>query len=50
MSLRKPVVTKADIQRLEMVEAQEAQKRGLDEFKFSSNEEMIRAMRLTIAA
>jgi ferredoxin--NADP+ reductase len=49
--LHKPVVTKADIQRLEAVEAQEAEKRGLEEFKFATNEEMLRAMGLmTIAA
>ncbi len=48
--LPKPVVTKDGIQRLEVVEAEEAQKRGLEEFKFSSNEEMLRAMGLTIAA
>ena len=48
--LQKPAVTKADIQRLETVEAQEAQKRGLEDFKFSSNEEMLRAMGLTVAA
>jgi ferredoxin--NADP+ reductase len=48
--LPKPVVTQDDIRRLEAVEAQEAQKRGLEEFKFSSNEEMLRAMGLIIAA
>jgi len=48
--LPKPIVTKADIQRLEMVEAQEAQKREVEEFKFSSNDEMLRAMGLMIAA
>jgi ferredoxin/flavodoxin---NADP+ reductase len=48
--LHKPVVTKADILRLEAIEVQEAQKRGLEEFKFSTNEEMLRAMGLTIAA
>ena len=48
--LRKPAVTKADIKRLEAVEAQEAEKRGLEEFKFSTNEEMLRAMGLTVAA
>jgi ferredoxin--NADP+ reductase len=48
--LRKPAVTKVDIQRLEAVETQEAQKRGLEDFKFSTNEDMIRAMGLTIAA
>ncbi|MBN1452680.1 MAG: FAD-dependent oxidoreductase [Anaerolineales bacterium] len=43
-------VTKEDIQRLELVEAQEAKKRGLEEFKFSSNEDMLRAMGLIVAA
>jgi len=47
---RKQVVTKDDIQRLETVEAEEAQKRGLEEFKFDSNEDMLRAIGLTIAA
>jgi ferredoxin--NADP+ reductase len=48
--LPKPVVTKDDIKKLETVEAEEAQKRGLEEFKFSSNEDMLRAMGLIIAA
>lgn len=48
--LHKPVITKADIQRLEAIEAEEAKKRGLEEFKFSTNEEMLRAMGLTIEA
>jgi len=48
--LQNPVVTKDDIQRLEAVEAEEAQKRGLEEFKFSTNEDMLRAMGLIIAA
>ena len=48
--LRKPAVTKDDIRRLEVIEVEEAQKRGLDEFKFASNEEMLRAMGLIIAA
>ena len=48
--LLKPVVTKNDINRLEAVEIEEAHKRGLEEFKFSSNEEMLRAMGLIIAA
>ncbi len=46
----KPVVTKEDIQRLEAVEAEEAQKRGLEEFKFDNNEEMLNAMGLTMMA
>jgi ferredoxin--NADP+ reductase len=48
--LSKPAITKEDIQRLELVEAQEANKRGLEEFKFSSNEDMLRAMGLIVAA
>jgi ferredoxin--NADP+ reductase len=48
--LQKPAVTKDDIHRLEAVEAEEAQKRGLEEFKFATNEEMLRAMGLAIAA
>jgi ferredoxin--NADP+ reductase len=48
--LHKPAVTKDDIQRLEAVEQMEAQKRGLEDFKFASNEEMLRAMGLIIAA
>ena len=42
----KPVVTKGDIKRLEAVEIEEARKRGLEEFKFGSNEEMLQAMGL----
>jgi hypothetical protein len=45
-NLNKPVVTKDDIKRLEAVEAEEAAKRGLEEFKFSSNEDMLQAMGL----
>ncbi len=44
--LNKPVVTKDDIRKLESVEAAEAQKRGLEEFKFASNDEMLQAMGL----
>lgn len=42
----KPVITKEDIKRLEAAEAAEAQKRGLLEFKFASNEEMLQAIGL----
>ena len=45
-SLPKPVVSGEDIQRLEVAEAQEAEKKGLEEYKFASNEEMLRAMGL----
>ena len=48
--LDKPVVTKEDIKRLEAVEAEEAQKRGLEEFKFDNNEDMLDAMGLTMMA
>jgi len=47
-ALDKPVVTKEDIQRLEAVEAEEARKRGLDEFKFDNNEDMFAAMGMTV--
>ncbi len=45
-SIRKPVIMKDDIKRLEEVEAEEAQKRGVEEYKFGSNEEMLQAMGL----
>ena len=45
-ALNKPIVTKEDVRRLETVESEEAQKRGLEEFKFDSNEEMLQAMGL----
>jgi ferredoxin--NADP+ reductase len=45
-SLGKPVIVKADLARLEAAEAAEASKRGLEEFKFASNEEMFDAMGL----
>jgi len=44
--LNKPIVTKENIKRLEAVEASVAQTRGLEEFKFASNEEMLAAMEL----
>lgn len=49
-SLSKPVITKEDLKRLEAVEAEEANKRGLEEFKFASNEEMLQAMGLVETA
>ena len=49
-SLPKPIISKADIKRLEMVEAEEAQKQNLEEFKFASNDEMLQAMGLVEAA
>ncbi len=50
MGLNKPIITKDDIKRLEAVEAEEAKKRGLEEFKFASNEEMLQAMGLKESA
>jgi ferredoxin--NADP+ reductase len=47
-SLNKPVVTKDDVKKLEAVEAAEAQKRGVEDFKFDTNEEMLQAMGLTV--
>jgi ferredoxin/flavodoxin---NADP+ reductase len=49
-SLSKPIVTKENIQKLEEVEAAEAQKRGLEEFKFATNEDMLQAMGLNVSA
>ncbi len=49
-SLSKPIITKEDLKRLEIVEAEEASKRGLEEFKFASNEEMLQAMGLVETA
>ncbi|MGB7875932.1 MAG: FAD-dependent oxidoreductase [Anaerolineales bacterium] len=46
--LNKPAVTKEDVRRLEAIEEVEAKKRGVEEFKFSNNEEMLRAMGLIV--
>lgn len=45
-SLPKPVITKDDLKRLEAVETEEAKTRGLEGFKFASNNEMLQAMGL----
>ena len=49
-SLGKPVIVKDDILRLEAVEQAEAEKQGLEEFKFASNEEMLAAMGMALEA
>jgi len=49
-ALDKPVVTKDDVRKLETVEAAEAQKRGLPEFKFARNDDMLQAAGLTVEA
>ncbi len=43
-NLNKPIITKEDIKKLEAVEADEAQKRGLEEFKFTKNDEMLKVL------
>jgi ferredoxin--NADP+ reductase len=45
-ALDKPVVTKEDWQRLEEIEAREAERRGLETFKFETNEAMLHALDL----
>jgi len=45
-SLGKPVILKEDIRKLEEVENEEAQKRGLEEFKFDRNDDMLKAIGL----
>ena len=49
-ALDKPIVTKEDIAHLEAVEQAEAEKRGLEEFKFSTNQEMLEIIALAQAA
>lgn len=49
-SLSKPVVLKEDIKKLESVEAAETQKRGIEEFRFNNNDEMLQAMGLEVTA
>jgi len=39
--LGKPVVTQSDVRKLAEIESEEAHKRGLEHFKFSTNEEML---------
>jgi hypothetical protein len=44
--LGKSIVLKEDIKRLEAAETAEAQKRGLEDFKYDNNDEMLRIMGL----
>ncbi|HET9590511.1 MAG TPA: FAD-dependent oxidoreductase [Anaerolineales bacterium] len=46
--LNKPVVLKEDIKKLEAVEIAEAQKLGVEEFKYSNNDDMLQAMGLKV--
>lgn len=43
-ALPKPVITIEELKKLETVEQTEAEKRGLPEFKFATNEEMLQAI------
>lgn len=45
-SLGKPIVMKEDVKRLEAAELAEAQKRGVEAFKYDNNEDMLAAMGL----
>ncbi len=45
-ALPKPIITKDELHKLEAIEEAEAQKRGLEEFKYASNEEMLQALGL----
>jgi ferredoxin/flavodoxin---NADP+ reductase len=47
-SLNKFVVTNEDVKKLEAIEIAEAQKRGVDEFKFDTNDDMVQALGLTV--
>src|SRR6266545_4674496 len=49
-SLNKPIVTKDDIKKLEAIEIAEAQRRGMEEFKFDTNDDMVQALGLTVTA
>ena len=49
-STSRQIVTKEDVQKLEAAEAAEAQKRGLEEFKYATNEEMLAATGTTVSA
>jgi hypothetical protein len=48
-NLNKPIVIKEDVKKLEAIEVAEAQKRGVEEFKFDNNDEMLQAMGLTVS-
>ncbi len=45
-SIGKPIVLKEHVKQLEAIEFEEAKKRGIEEFKFDSNEEMLKAVGL----
>jgi ferredoxin--NADP+ reductase len=45
-ALEKPVITNSEVQKLSAIEQIEAENQGLEDFKFSSNEEMLAALKL----
>jgi ferredoxin--NADP+ reductase len=47
--LNKPIVTKKEIAELKQIEREQAKQRGLEEFKFASNDEMLNALKLVTA-
>ena len=47
-SLNKPIITKEEVKKLEAFELAEAQKRGMEEFKFDTNDDMLQAIGLTV--
>jgi ferredoxin--NADP+ reductase len=47
-TLSRPVITKTEVKKLEAIEEVEAKKRGLEEFKFTTNEEMLQAIGLAV--
>jgi ferredoxin--NADP+ reductase len=47
-SLNKPIVTKDEVKKLESIEIAEAQKLGVEEFKFDNNDDMVQALGLTV--
>lgn len=49
-SLGKPVVLKEDIKKLEAAETSEAQRRGVEAFKYDNNDDMLQAMGLKVPA
>jgi ferredoxin/flavodoxin---NADP+ reductase len=49
-NLGKPIVLKEDVKKLEVIEAAETQKRGVEEFRFNNNDEMLQAMGLEVTA
>ncbi len=47
-NLNKPIVVKDDLKKLEAMERAEAQKQGMEEFKFDNNDDMLQAMGLIV--